>query len=91
MSVDPNAADLRRRVAELRRLADHLAATPLREIADRAGPATWVSPRAEELRAQLDVDARRLRDSVDDLRDHARYLERQAEAVEAASIVLAAR
>ena len=50
MSVEPNAAELRRRAAELRRLADHLAATPLAEVAERAGPDTWVSPRADALR-----------------------------------------
>ena len=84
MPVEPSAAvELRRRAAELRRLAEHVAATPLWEVARRAGPDTWISPRAEELRLQLDADRRRLVEAADDLRRHARYLERQAEALEA--------
>ena len=83
MPVEPSAAaELRRRAGELRRLAEHVAATPLREIARRGGPDTWISPQAEELRRQLDTDRRRLDAAADDLRSHARYLERQAEAIE---------
>ena len=84
------AAELRRRAGELRRLADHVAATPLREIARRGGPDTWVSPQADELRAALDTDRRRLDTAADDLRSHARYLERQAETIETAAAVISA-
>ena len=85
------AAELRRRAGELRRLAEHVAATPLREIARRGGPDTWVSPQADELRAALDIDRRRLDAAADDLRSHARYLERQAEAIEMAAVVVGGR
>jgi hypothetical protein len=87
MPTDPHAAELRRRVAELRRVATHLDATPLAAVLEGAGPDTWLSPHAEELREQLGVDRRRLADAVDDLRRHARYLERQAEAVEVVSVL----
>ena len=87
MPTDPHAADLRSRATELRRLAVHLDGTPLATVLERAGPDTWVSPHATALREQLDVDRRRLADAVDDLRRHARYLERQAEALEAASVL----
>jgi len=89
MPTDAN--ELRRRALGLRRLADHLDATPLAGIAARGGPDTWVSPRATALRGQLDTDRRRLADAADDLRRHARYLERQAETADAAALVLAAR
>jgi hypothetical protein len=92
MPVEPSAAtELRRRAGDLRRLAAHLDTTPLREVIGRAGPDTWTSPRAEQLRAQLDLDRRRLTAATDDLRRHARYLERQAEAIEAAAVVTAVR
>ena len=90
MPLEASAAtELRRRAGELRRLAGHLDATPLRDVLVRAGPETWVSPRAEQLRAQLDLDRRRLVADTDDLRSHARYLERQAEAIEAAALLTA--
>ena len=85
MPTDPFAAELRHRAAELRRLAGHLHATPLAGVLDRAGPDTWVSPLATELHEQLGIDRRRLADAVDDLRRHAHYLERQAEALELAT------
>ena len=91
MPNDPNAAELRRRADELRRLATHLDATPVLAVLDRAGPDTWVSPRAEQLRAELGVDRRRLTEAVEDLRAHARHLERQAEAAEAATLLTTAR
>lgn len=91
MPNDPNAAELRRRASELRRLAAHLDATPLPAVIDRAGPDTWVSPRAAQLRSELDVDRRRLADAVDDLRAHARHLERQAEAAEVAALLATVR
>ena len=80
----PTAAELHRRARELRRLAEHLAATPLDEVIGLAGTDTWVSPRASELRTELLADRHRLAGAVDDLRLHARYLEREAEAVTAA-------
>ena len=76
---EPTAAELHRRARELRRLAEHLAATPLGEVIDLAGTDTWVSPRATDLRDELLGDRRRLDSAVDDLRLHARYLEREAE------------
>lgn len=85
MPTEQDAADLRRRAAELRRLAAHLAATPIDELMSWAGPDTWVSPRAAELREQLVTDRRRLHDAVDDLRGHAAWLDRQADAAEAAA------
>ena len=85
MPTDPHAAELRRRAAELRRLAQHLHDTPLAAVLERAGPDTWVSPLAAELRTQLGIDRRRLAEAVDDLRRHARYLEREAEALEVAA------
>jgi hypothetical protein len=83
--IDPDATLLRRRAADLRRLAAHLAATPLDDVLRAAGAATWVSPRARELTDRLTVDRARLRDAVDDLRLHAHWLERQADAAEAAA------
>jgi hypothetical protein len=86
--VDPGAAlELRRRATELRRLAAHVDATPLLELDQRAGPDTWIGPRADALRAQLDLDRRRLRAAADDLRSHAQHLERRAEALEAVAAV----
>ena len=81
---EPTAAELHRRARELRRLAEHLAATPLDDVIGQAGPDTWISPRASELRAELLTDRHRLAGAVDDLRLHARYLEREADAVTAA-------
>lgn len=86
-----DAHELRQRAIGLRRLADHLDATPLADVAARGGPDTWISPRASALHDQLDVDRRRLADAADDLRHHARYLDRQAEAADVAALVLAAR
>lgn len=86
MPIDPDAARLRRRATELRRTADHLAATPLDDLLRAAQADTWVSPRARELCEQLRVDRARLRAAVDDLRLHAHWLERQAEAAEAAAL-----
>jgi hypothetical protein len=83
MPTHDHAAELRRRAADLRRLAVHLSATPLDDLAGWAGPETWMSPRASELRAQLGVDRARLQESVDDLYRHARWLELQAEAAAA--------
>ena len=80
----PTAAELQRRARDLRRLAEHLAATPLDDVIGQAGADTWVSRRANELRAELLADRHRLAGAVDDLRSHARYLEREAEAVIAA-------
>jgi hypothetical protein len=90
MPIDHEAAHLRRRAAELRRLAHHLAATPLDDLARWAGPDTWVSPRAAELCDQLALDRLRLLGAVDDLRLHARWLERQADAADAAAAAAAA-
>jgi hypothetical protein len=89
MPTDHEAARLRRRAAELRRLAAHLDDTPFDDLARWAGPDTWVSPRAADLRAQLAVDRARLGGAIDDLLLHARWLERQADAVEAAAAVAA--
>lgn len=91
MPNDPNAAELRRRAGELRRLAAHLDATPLPAVLDRAGPDTWISPRATHLRSELGADRRRLSDAVEDLQAHARHLERQAEVAEVAALLTAAR
>jgi len=85
MPNDQDAAELRRRAGELRRLAAHLDATPLPALIDQAGPDTWVSPRADQLRAELGVDRRRLAEAVDDLLAHARHLERRAEVAEVAA------
>jgi hypothetical protein len=82
MPTDHEAAELRRRAAELRRLASHLAATPLDDLVRWAGPDTWLSPRAAQLRDELAVDRARLASAVDDLARHARWLERRAEAAE---------
>jgi hypothetical protein len=90
MPSEHDAAELRRRALELRRLAAHLAATPLDDLAAWAGPETWVSPRAAALRDQLTVERARLLNAVDDLRLHARWLEREADALEAIGAVAAA-
>ena len=52
-------------------------ARPLLTLHRWAGAETWTSPRADELRAQLDGDRRRLDAAADELRDQARWLERQ--------------
>jgi len=83
MPTEQDAAELRRRAVELYRLAAHLAATPLDELATWSGPETWVSPRAVSLHIQLGIDRARLHAAVDDLRRHAHWLDRQAEAAEA--------
>jgi hypothetical protein len=87
MPTDPHVAELRSRAEELRRLAAHLDGTPLATVLERAGPDTWVSPHAGELREQLGFDRRRLAEAVDDLRRHAHHLERQAAALEVASVL----
>ena len=86
MPNDPKAAEHRRRAADLRRLATHLDATPLPEMIRMAGPDTWVSPRAAELRDQLGLDRARLQSSVDELRRQAHWLDQQADALDAAAL-----
>ena len=83
MPSDPKAAEHRRRADDLRRLAAHLEATPLPEMLRLAGPDTWVSPRADELRQQLGLDRTRLRAAVDELRHQARWLDQQADGLDA--------
>ena len=83
MASDTAAAELRRRAAALRVLAGRLERTPLLTLHRWAGADTWTSPRADELRAQLDGDRARLHAAADELRDQARWLERRAEALDA--------
>jgi hypothetical protein len=90
MPVDPSAAELRRRAAALRRLATYLDETPLDALVLWAGPDTWVSPRAEQLRAELQTDRLRLRQAADEQRQHAHWLLRQADTADAAAALRAA-
>ena len=87
MASDPASAELRRRALALRALAGRIDATPLLTLHRWAGPETWASPRAEELLAQLGGDRRRLDAAAVELRDEARRLERQADALDAAAMV----
>jgi hypothetical protein len=84
MASDPAADELRRRAASLRMMAGRLEATPLLTLHRWAGPETWTSPRADELRAQLAGDRARLYAAADELRDQARWLERRADALDVA-------
>ncbi len=90
MPTDPTAAELRRRAASLRRLATHVDGTPIDELVRWAGPDTWVSPRAQQLHAELQTDRLRLRRAADDLRQQAHWLEGQADAANAAAALQAA-
>jgi hypothetical protein len=76
---DPEAAELRRRAQELRRLARDLEASPLHSLHLWAGVDTWSSPRADECRDLLTSDQSRLRRATDDLIAYARWLERRAD------------
>jgi hypothetical protein len=91
MPTDPTAAEHRRRADELRRYAAHLEATPIDEMLRWAGPDTWISPRAEELVAELHADRRRLAAAVDDLRRHAHWLDAQATVLDEAARLATAR
>ena len=91
MPTDPRADDHRRRAAELRRLADRIDDTPLLTLHEWAGGDTWMSPRTAELRSQLSTDQRRVRDAAIELRYQAWWLERQADALDAAAAATAAR
>ena len=77
--MDPAAGELRRRAAALRVLAGRLEGTSLLTLHRWAGADTWRSPRADELRTQLDGDRRRLYGAADDLHEQARWLERRAD------------
>lgn len=85
MSADPSAAELRRRARGLRTLATHLDNTPVDDLLRWAGPDTWISARAEAIRTDLAAERHRLRAAADDLREHARWLDAQAEVAEAAA------
>ena len=85
MPIDPQAAECRRRAAELRTLAERLDDSPVLTLHRWAGPETWTSPRVEQCRAQLEVDQARIRDAADQLRSEAWRLERRAEDLEAAA------
>ena len=84
MVSDPAAAELRRRALALRALASRIECTPLLTLHRWAGTDTWTSPRADELRAQLAGDRGRLGSAAVELREQARRLERQADALDAA-------
>lgn len=90
MPTDPTAAEHRRRAAELRGYAAHLAATPLDELSAWAGPETWSSPLADELVLDLRRDRARLADAVDDLRRYAHWLDAEAAALDAATVTAVA-
>jgi hypothetical protein len=85
MPSDPSAGELRRRAAALRMLAGRVEATPLLTLHRWAGTDTWTSPRADELRGQLAGDRRRLYAAAEELRDQARWLDRRADALDAAA------
>ena len=87
MASDPAAGELRRRAAALRVLAVRLEATPLLTLHRWAGSDTWICPRADELRSQLAGDRARLRAAADDLRAQARWLDRRADALDAARVL----
>lgn len=87
MASDPAAVELRRRADALRVLAGRLEATPLLTLHRWAGTDTWTSPRANELRSQLDGDRSRLYAAADELRDQARRLERRADDLDAAAVL----
>jgi hypothetical protein len=80
---DPEAAELRRRAQELRRLARDLEGSPLLSLHLWAGIDTWSSPRADECRDLLASDQSRLGGAVDDLLTHARWFERRADELDA--------
>jgi len=89
MPSDPTADELRRRAAELRRNADHLAATPLDDMLRWAGADTWSSRRSGELLDELRTDRGRLRTAGDDLLRWARALEERADALDDQARLLA--
>jgi hypothetical protein len=91
MPSDPTADELRRRAAELRRYAAHLAATPLDEMVRWAGADTWSSPRAGELLDELRTDGGRLRAAGDDLLRWARSLDVRADGIDEQARLLTAQ
>ncbi len=83
MPSDPEAAELRRRAHELRRLARDLESSPLLSLHLWAGVETWSSPRADECRDLLTSDQSRVLGAVDDLLARARWFERRADELDA--------
>jgi hypothetical protein len=83
MSVDPLAAEYRRRAAELRALAGELEASPVLRLHEIAGTDTWSSPGADACRSTLTDDQVRLRHAADELRQQAWWYEHQADALDA--------
>jgi hypothetical protein len=83
MSVDPLAADYRRRAAELRSLAVRLEDSPVLRLHEDAGVDTWASPGADTCRTTLADDQVRLRNAAAELRQQAWWYEQQADALDA--------
>jgi hypothetical protein len=83
MSVDPMAAEYRRRAAELRALAGALEASPILRLHELAGTDTWSSPGADACRSTLADDQVRLRNAAGELRQQAWWYEHQADALDA--------
>jgi hypothetical protein len=83
MSVDPMAAEYRRRAAELRALAGQLDESPVLGLDAAAGADTWSSPGADACRTTLADDQVRLRSAAAELRQQASWYEHQADALDA--------
>ena len=72
---------LRTRAAALRRQADVLDRDPLGPVRLRSGDDTWIGPTAVAFRDSLTQAEQALRRAADGLRQQARVLERQADAI----------
>jgi hypothetical protein len=83
MSVDPIAAEYRRRSAELGVLAAELESSPVLRLHELAGTETWSSPGANACRSALTDDQVRLRQAAAELRQQAWWYEQQADALDA--------
>ena len=79
--LDPAAAELHRRAAVLRRLADRLEDALVNDLVRRAGADTWLGPAADDCLADLRMQRSALLGSADELRARARVLDQRAAAL----------
>lgn len=88
--MDPEAQELRRRAAELRRLATAIEAATVMRLDQHAGEATVRAPRFDELLDRLRRTQHDMYTSADELRFSAYHLELRADEVDAAALRQAA-